>query len=238
MEQLAILVVYYLVGSVPVAWIVGKIAGVGDIREWGSGNAGVMNVALNASRLAGLVVFLAEIGKAIITVVSARRLNLEEWMLALAVLAAVLGTRHSIWIGGKGGRGNTLIVSSITLISWQSTLIGLLLWLVGRRVTGSSYRATRLWLLALPFTLGIVTRSWPYALMGGVLAATFLSTHQPATDDHTLIKESYPNLLRFLIAPRRPEHPLESEMRETQLESDEQNVCKETLDVASTNGSG
>ncbi len=99
--EVGILAVFYLIGSVPAAWIAGKMAGVGDIREQGSGNAGVMNVALNASRLAGLVVFLAEIGKAVITVGLARAMHLGEVLTALGVLAAVLGTRHSIWIGWK-----------------------------------------------------------------------------------------------------------------------------------------
>ena len=202
--ELGILAIFYLIGSVPAAWIAGKMAGVGDIREQGSGNAGVMNVALNASRLAGLVVFLAEIGKAVITVGLARYLQLGEVLTALGVLAAVLGTRHSIWIGGKGGRGNTLIVSSLTLLSWLSALIGLLVWVTGRLVLRSSYRATRLWLLSLPVTLGLVTRSWPYALMGGVLAASFLGAHKRTTDDHTLLMESYPSLWQFLTAPRRP----------------------------------
>jgi glycerol-3-phosphate acyltransferase PlsY len=43
----------YLLGSIPIAWIVAKLVTGKDLRTLGSGNVGVMNVALSVTRWAG-----------------------------------------------------------------------------------------------------------------------------------------------------------------------------------------
>ena len=89
--QLAYIGFFYLLGSIPVAWLMGRLAGQGDIRRLGSGNAGVMNVALNVSRWAALIVMAAETAKGIATVLLAQKWQLSEAMIGLAVVAAVVG---------------------------------------------------------------------------------------------------------------------------------------------------
>ena len=61
--ELGYLAIFYLIGSIPVAWLVAKLAGDEDIRDQGSGNAGVMNVAIHVARWAGIIVLLAEISQ-------------------------------------------------------------------------------------------------------------------------------------------------------------------------------
>ena len=204
--QLVYLAFFYLLGSIPVAWLMGKLTGRGDIRSWGSGNAGVMNVALNVSRWAGLIVFLAEIAKGALTVLLAQKWQLSEPMTGLAVLVAVAGTRWSIWLGGKGGRGNTLGVAAMLVLSWPSVAIGGAVWIAARLLTKSSFWATRCWLISLPISLGLATMSWWYAAMGAGLGLFYLSEHKTGTDDHTILKETWPSLWAFLTAPRRGQH--------------------------------
>ena len=201
--QLVYLAFFYLLGSIPVAWLMGKLAGRGDIRQQGSGNAGVMNVALNVSRLAGFIVFLAEIAKGVLTVVLAQQWQLSEAMTGLAVITAVAGTRWSIWLRGSGGRGNTLGVAALLVLSWPAVAIGVAVWIAARILTKSSFWATRCWLLSLPISLGLATMSWWYAAMGAGLGLFYLSEHKTGTDDHTILKETWPSLWDFLTAPRR-----------------------------------
>jgi glycerol-3-phosphate acyltransferase PlsY len=201
--EIGYLAVFYLIGSIPVAWLVGKLAGGTDIRHLGSGNVGVMNVALNVSRWAALVVFMAEIAKGILSVYLARELGMGEAMTGLAVVSALIGTRCSIWIYGRGGRGNTLVVAALLALAWPCMLIGLGVWIIARLALRTSFRATRVWWLSLPVCLGLVTDSWAYALMGAALALLSLSVNKIETDDHTLLKARWPNLWAFLTAPPR-----------------------------------
>lgn len=201
--EIGYLAVFYLIGSIPVAWLMGELVGGGDIRHLGSGNVGVMNVALNVSRWAALVVFLAEIAKGIFSVYLARKLGMGEAMTGLAVICALTGTRWSIWIYGRGGRGNTLTDAALLAIAWPVLLIGLVVWVIGRLLLRSSFKATRLWWISLPVSLLLVTGSWSYALMGAALALLSLGINKIDTDDHTILKERWPSLWAFLTAPPR-----------------------------------
>jgi glycerol-3-phosphate acyltransferase PlsY len=193
----------YLLGSIPVAWLIARLVTGQDLRREGSGNVGVMNVALSVARWAALLVFLAEAAKGVLAVALARALDGDEVAIGLVVLATVVGTRWSIWLRGAGGRGNTAGLAALLVISWL-TLAGVLaLWLLVRLLTRSSFMTTRITLMLLPFIVGLATQSWWYAVFGGALSLVYMSTHRPESDDHLLIKERWPNLWAFLTGPRR-----------------------------------
>jgi glycerol-3-phosphate acyltransferase PlsY len=197
------LAVCYLIGSVPVAWLVGELFGKVDMREQGSGNVGVMNVAISVSRWAALLVFLAEAVKGFLVVYLARRWELSDVLTGLAVVIAVAGTHWSIWIRGAGGRGNTLGVAALLALSWQAVIISLAVWLAARVITRNSFWATEAWIVSLPFALGLATMSWAFAATGAALSLLYLVIHRAKTDDHTMLKENWPSLWAFLTAPRR-----------------------------------
>jgi glycerol-3-phosphate acyltransferase PlsY len=200
---LVLIAVCYLVGSVPVAWIVAKLVTGQDLRHLGSGNVGVMNVAVNVARWAGVLVFLAEAAKGALAVVLARSLLGSELAVGLAVLATVTGTRWPIWLRGAGGRGNTVAGTALLLISWVGAVCIGVLWLVIRLLTGSSFIATRVNLVLGPPILGLLTQSWWFVLLGAVFALLFMSTHRRETDDHLIIKKRWAGLRSFLTMPRR-----------------------------------
>lgn len=201
--QFVLLVLSYLVGSIPVAWIVTRLITGKDLRTLGSGNVGVMNVALSVARWAGLLVLAGEAAKGVLVVLLARRWGVSDLYLGLAVVAAVAGTHWSVWMRGAGGRGNTAGTAALLLIAWQSVVLSLAIWILVRLLARSSFLATRVWLLSLPLTLGLVTASWTSLLWGSALSLIYLSAHSKQTDDHTIIKSHWPTLWDFLTAPRR-----------------------------------
>jgi glycerol-3-phosphate acyltransferase PlsY len=115
----------------------------------------------------------------------------------------VLGTRWSVWIRGAGGRGNTLGVAALLVLAWSAVAISLAVWVATRLLTRNSFLATRIWILTLPVALGLVMNSTPFIVMGAALGLLYLSGHKTGTDDHTLLKENWPNLWAFITAPRR-----------------------------------
>ena len=193
----------YLIGSVPVAWIITKLVKGEDLRQLGSGNIGVMNVGLSVARWAGVLVFLSEAIKGVIAVHLARELAGDQLFICLTVLATVAGTRWPVWLRFKGGRGNTTGGSAILILSWHSVIVGALIWIIARMVTKGSFYATRITLIGWPVAFGVMTQSIWYGIFGALLSLMYLITHDTDTDDHMIIKERWPSLWAFLTGPKR-----------------------------------
>jgi acyl phosphate:glycerol-3-phosphate acyltransferase len=193
----------YLLGSIPVAWIVTKVVSGQDLRQVGSGNVGVMNTALSVHRWAGILVFAAEIAKGASAVMLARWIDGSEAAIGLTALAAIAGTRWPIWLRFRGGRGNTAAAAALTLISPVTSIAMIAIYLAARFLMHSNFLAMRATLLLLPIVFGLVTRSWWWVLFGASFSLMFLTTHRPESDDHLLLKARWPTLWAFLTAPRR-----------------------------------
>jgi glycerol-3-phosphate acyltransferase PlsY len=210
----------YLLGSIPLAWIAARLVTGKDLRTLGSGNVGVMNVALSVTRWAGLLVFLGELFKGVLAVYLAIQLvacggsqvslfgSIEcQLAIGVTVLATVIGTRWMVWLRFAGGRGNTVGLGAMLVLSWQTLVIGLAIWVLVRLLSKSSFWATRISLLTWPFVFGLLTGSIVFLIFGLALSGVYLTTHETVTDDHTIMKERWPSLWAFVIGPKRHIEP-------------------------------
>lgn len=212
-QLLGLAIAGYLLGSIPIAWIVARLVTGKDLRTLGSGNVGVMNVALSVTRWAGVLVFLGELFKGVLAVYLAIQLvgcrgslfgSIEcQLAIGVTVLAAVIGTRWMVWLRFAGGRGNTVGLGAMIVLSWQTLVIGLSIWVLVRLISKSSFWATRTSLLTWPFVFGLLTGSIVFLIFGLALSGVYLTTHETVTDDHTILKERWPSLWAFVIGPRR-----------------------------------
>jgi glycerol-3-phosphate acyltransferase PlsY len=98
------LVVAYLLGSFPTAYLAGRAKGV-DIRNMGSGSVGGSNVATVASRWLIFPVGIIDVGKGILAVLLAKWLDVSIIWQVIAGLFAIAGHNWSIFLGFVGGRG-------------------------------------------------------------------------------------------------------------------------------------
>jgi acyl phosphate:glycerol-3-phosphate acyltransferase len=200
---IALVAASYLLGSIPVAWLITELSTGRDLRQLGSGNVGVMNTALTVHRWAGLVVFATEVLKGALAVIMAQTYDGSPAAIGLCVLAAFAGTRWSIWLKFRGGRGNTMAVAALALVSGWTVVAMTSIYLAARFGSHSNFIAMRVSLLLLPFVFGLVTQSWWWTLFGACFSLMFLTTHRPESDDHLLLKARWPTLWAFLTAPRR-----------------------------------
>jgi glycerol-3-phosphate acyltransferase PlsY len=113
---LLILILSYLVGSIPGSVWVGKLMYGQDVRQHGSGNAGATNTFRVLGWRAGLLATVVDLGKGLLAAgvianlrVDALPHGLGFWeadsvVRLLAGLAAIVGHMYPIWAGFKGGR--------------------------------------------------------------------------------------------------------------------------------------
>lgn len=99
------IVVGYLLGSIPFAYIAGRLKKGVDIRQVGGGNLGALNTLREIGLLPGLAVLIADIAKGSLTVLIAQWLDLSLIWIFVAGFACVVGHVWPVFLKFKGGRG-------------------------------------------------------------------------------------------------------------------------------------
>jgi glycerol-3-phosphate acyltransferase PlsY len=95
----------YLFGSVPTAYIAGHLTRGVDIRHVGDSNMGAANAYRELGHKTGTVVFFIDVGKGALPVLIAQAVSLSQPSILAAGLAAVIGHNWPVFIGFRGGRG-------------------------------------------------------------------------------------------------------------------------------------
>ncbi|MDX2028927.1 MAG: glycerol-3-phosphate 1-O-acyltransferase PlsY [Alphaproteobacteria bacterium] len=126
-----VLLLGYLLGSIPFGWVIAKIAGLGDIRKIGSGNIGATNVLRTGQKGLALLTMLLDGAKGSVAVLIAAYLYPElPFLVALAGLAALLGHLFPVWLKFKGGKGVATTFGVILALAWPVGLIGMAIWML------------------------------------------------------------------------------------------------------------
>jgi glycerol-3-phosphate acyltransferase PlsY len=104
LEYILAIAVGYLLGSIPMGYVMGRLYGI-DIRNYGSGRTGGTNLARIVGWPKTIPVVIGDPLKAAIAVLLARALTQSEVGAVLAALAALAGHNWPLYIGFRGGRG-------------------------------------------------------------------------------------------------------------------------------------
>lgn len=124
----------YLLGSIPFGLVLTRMAGLGDIRQIGSGNIGATNVLRTGNKPLALATLLLDSGKGAIAALLAFAwagpafLGLEAAVLAAG--GAMLGHSFPVWLGFKGGKGVATAIGVLLAVCWPAGLLACLTWLV------------------------------------------------------------------------------------------------------------
>lgn len=109
----------YIIGSIPSAYIMGRLRKGVDIRQIGSRSMGAMNVFYQIGFAEGLAVLAMDIGKGAAAVALARWLDVPLYAQLLAAGAVVVGHAYTVFLKFRGGRGGaTCIGILIYLMPW------------------------------------------------------------------------------------------------------------------------
>ena len=126
MEIFIICLYSYLLGSVPFGLIYSKIAGLGDIRNIGSGNIGATNVLRTGNKQIAAYTLLSDIAKGSIAVLITNKF-FSEYIL-FSFLIVYLGHVFPIWLRFKGGKGVATFIGGIIIVDYVLCLVFLLTW--------------------------------------------------------------------------------------------------------------
>ena len=138
----------YLLGSIPFGLVLTKAAGLGDIRNIGSGNIGATNVLRTGNKKLALATLLLDGGKGAIAALIAT--HYDPLLGVIAGAAALLGHLFPVWLGFKGGKGVATTMGVSLGLAWPVGLAYAVVWLGMLAITRISSLAGMTAALAAP----------------------------------------------------------------------------------------
>jgi glycerol-3-phosphate acyltransferase PlsY len=132
-NYLFLISIVYFFGSIPFAYILPKIFGLGDIRNLGSGNVGATNVLRAGNKLLAIIVLAFDIIKGFAPLFILKNYyhnELSEIIILFIGSAAILGHIFPIWLKFKGGKGVATYIGFLFAINYIFGIIFIITWLL------------------------------------------------------------------------------------------------------------
>jgi len=187
-------IIAYLLGSIPSAYIITRLATSKDIRQLGGGNVGARNVFREVGLGPAIIVGIFDVGKGAAAVVIAswilgwpQMLTVDAPMLfvLLAGLAAVAGHMWSIYLKFNGGNGLAATIGIISVLMTRELLIALAITLLLMVITRNTVLSVNIsLLLSVPIFAWFLEKSWLFVgfslIVALLLILHFLPTAKAA----------------------------------------------------------
>ncbi|MES0383701.1 MAG: glycerol-3-phosphate 1-O-acyltransferase PlsY [Hyphomicrobium sp.] len=131
---IAALVLGYLLGSIPFGLVLTRAAGLGDVRDIGSGNIGATNVLRTGNKGIAALTLLLDLLKGTAAVLIGHAIGALGGVAILASLvagfAAFIGHTYPVWLGFKGGKGVATYIGILLGLNWPGALAFCSVWLL------------------------------------------------------------------------------------------------------------
>ena len=183
-----VIILGYLIGSIPFGVLVGKLTTGKDVRKFGSGKTGATNVLRTAGRKAAAIVAFLDLLKGALSVIFAGLIIRNDFLIighvgmgmlvgqVLAALAAMLGHNWPVFLKFHGGRGVATFFGGLAALCPVAALFGGEVLIIGAGLTkfasfGSIAGAVGAYSVLIPLTImnGLPFIVLSYALTGGII---------------------------------------------------------------------
>jgi len=185
-KEIFAIIIGYLLGSIPSAYIAARLATGKDIRQMGGGNVGGLNVRREVGAWPALAVGIVDLGKGAAAVAIAYwLLDLSPVFVLAAGLAAVIGHNWMVWLKFSGGKGIGVTIGALAVLLpvygyWPGLPIIFGVILIPYVITHNIAISTGLALVCLPFITWLGMNSGIGTIMavilGLVIGIKFLPT--------------------------------------------------------------
>ena len=105
MTRILVVFLAYLIGSIPFGYLIVKGIVGADVRETGSGGTGATNVSRRAGKVAGVITLVLDALKGSAAVFIVKTMTGNDWLIAAAAIAVLVGHIFPVWLGFRGGKG-------------------------------------------------------------------------------------------------------------------------------------
>jgi glycerol-3-phosphate acyltransferase PlsY len=173
---LAALIGGYLLGSIPFGLLLTRLAGLGDIRDIGSGSIGATNVLRSGRKGLAAATLLLDGGKGAAAVLLAANWGPDVQL--MAGLGALGGHLYPVWLRFKGGKGVATALGLLLALAWPVALAACATWLLVAGLLRYSSLAGLLALAAAPLYAWWLVGDWQLVQFAAILAAFVWLRHR------------------------------------------------------------
>ncbi|MFA4885214.1 MAG: glycerol-3-phosphate 1-O-acyltransferase PlsY [Desulfotomaculaceae bacterium] len=171
MNNYWVVLVAYLIGSIPFSFLVGRWWKGIDIRRCGSGNVGTTNVWRTAGPAAGIIALAGDLGKGALAVLLAKHFG-ASWLVTLSGAAVLAGHSWPIFLGFRGGKLIATAAGVFAAVSLPVLACTAVIWFTLVAVFRYISLASILGIISIPILMVAFHLDFPYLLLG-VFAAVF-----------------------------------------------------------------
>ncbi len=179
MKEFLIILICYLLGSIPFGFIVAKLIKKIDIRDYGSGNIGAANAFRTLGPGLAIFVLIGDLMKGFIAIYLFKLFNIDSLpMVILGGLAVIGGHDWSIFLKFKGGKGIATTYGVILALNPMIAVMSALVWLIIIILTRYASLASILSLSALVILMVIFKQPQTYILFSAIILGLALYRHR------------------------------------------------------------
>jgi glycerol-3-phosphate acyltransferase PlsY len=164
----------YLLGSIPFGLILAKLAGLGDLRQIGSGNIGATNVLRTGNKGLAALTLVLDAVKGTAAVLLGAHWGLDGAL--LGGLGAFLGHLFPVWLGFRGGKGVATYIGVLLGLYWPLGIVFCALWLAVALATRYSSLSALVASASIPCLLGVLGE-WRLAALFVLLTSLLYWRH-------------------------------------------------------------
>ena len=158
-KYITLFVIFYLIGSIPFAFILTKLCGLEDIRNVGSGNVGSTNVLRTGNKTLALLVLILDICKGLIPLIVMKNYyDIYNANLILIIIGCmtILGHIFPIWLRFKGGKGVATYIGFLLALDYILGSFFIFIWIILAMLKRYSSLSSIISLMIIPLTSFII----------------------------------------------------------------------------------
>jgi len=183
LRVLCLVLASYVVGSIPTAYLMGRLVKGIDIRQYGSGNVGATNVMRVLGTWAGLVTLAIDLfkGFAAVRYLVVLLLPGDDWFAIwqiLSCVAVVAGHNWMIFLRGTGGKGVATTSGAFLAMAPVAAISAIAVWAVVVALTRYVSLGSIVAGISLPVFIWLTGRPAPFLWFSMLITAALVLKHQ------------------------------------------------------------
>jgi len=170
----------YILGSLPLGFLITRVRRGVDLRRVGSGNVGAATVYRSAGRTLGIIVMLVDVGKGAFSVCLARSIfgASSDHAATIAGLSAIVGHVYPLWLRFVGGKGVAVAFGVFTVLAPVATAVAVIVFVLTTATTRYVSLGSVLATITLPAVEWSRSGPDPITLVALAAAALILFRHR------------------------------------------------------------